>query len=61
LAERGPHLDKKQDTIKRPDQHVFDDVKLETMLRYYNIEGNYEALLRYIKSQVVHDYEEAYP
>ena len=61
LAEKGPHLDKKQDIDKRLCQHLFDDAMLESMLRYYNIEANYEVLLRYIKSQAVLDYEGEFP
>ncbi|HZT35993.1 MAG TPA: hypothetical protein VFA15_08735 [Nitrososphaera sp.] len=34
---------------KKPVRHQFDDEKLENMVRYYNLQDNYESLLRYIK------------
>ena len=34
---------------KKTDKPLYDDEKLENMLRYYNIEDNFDSLLNYIK------------
>lgn len=52
MAEKGPN------TEKRLGRHLYDDEKLESMLRYYKIEDNYEALIKYIKHQGMLDGEE---
>jgi hypothetical protein len=41
-----------KDSYKQKKQgHLYDDEKIESMIRYYKLEGNYESLFRYIKSQ----------
>jgi len=52
VAEKGPNIE------KRLGRHLYDDEKLESMLRYYKIEDNYEALIKYIKYQGMLDGEE---
>jgi hypothetical protein len=34
---------------KKPVMHLYDDEKIENMVRYYKLGDNYESLLRYIK------------
>lgn len=50
MAERPP-FEKK---IGKP---LYDDEKLENMLRYYNIEDNFDSLLNYIKRRGLIDDE----
>ncbi len=52
MAEKGPSFEKK------PGRHLYDDEKIENMLRYYNIEDNYESLIKYIKNRGIIDENE---
>lgn len=51
MAEKPAPLEKK------PGKPLYDDEKLENMLRYYNIEDNFDSLLTYIKRRGLIDYE----
>jgi hypothetical protein len=42
---------------RKPGRPLYDDEKLENMLRYYNIEDNFESLLNYIKRRGLIDDE----
>jgi hypothetical protein len=42
---------------KKPGKHLYDDEKLENMLRYYNLEDNFDSLLTYIKRRGLIDDE----
>ena len=42
---------------KKPGRHHFDDEKLENMMRYYNLEDNFDSLLIYIKRRGLIDDE----
>jgi hypothetical protein len=52
VAEKGPNFE------KRLGRHLYDDEKIENMLRYYKIEDNYESLIKYIKNRGIIDDEE---
>ena len=43
---------------KKPGKHLYDDENLENMLRYYNLEENFDSLLTYIKRRGLIDDEE---
>ncbi|MEW6604342.1 MAG: hypothetical protein AB1351_06590 [Thermoproteota archaeon] len=40
---------------KKRHYHIYDDVTLENMVRYYKVEENLDTLLRYIKSRSVRE------
>ena len=42
---------------KKPGKHLYDDEKLENMLRYYKIEDNFNSLIDYIKRRGLIDDE----
>ena len=42
---------------KKIGKYVYDDEKLENMLRYYNLEDNFDSLLTYIKRRGLIDDE----
>jgi hypothetical protein len=42
---------------RKPGKPLYDDEKLENMLRYYNIEDNFDSLLNYIKRRGLIDDE----
>ena len=42
---------------KKPSKPLYDDEKIENMLRYYNIEDNFDSLLSYIKRRGLIDDE----
>lgn len=42
---------------KKPGKPLYDDEKLENMLRYYNLEDNFDSLLTYIKRRGLIDDE----
>lgn len=52
VMRKGPDIE------KRLGRHLYDDEKLESMLRYFKIEDNYESLIKYIKSQGILDEDE---
>jgi hypothetical protein len=52
VAEKGPNFD------KRLGRHLYDDEKLESMIRYFKIEDDYESLIKYIKNQGIIDDDE---
>ena len=42
---------------KKLGKHLYDDENLENMLRYYNLEENFDSLLTYIKRRGLIDDE----
>ena len=52
MTTKGPDFGKKLG------RHLYDDEKLESMLRYFKIEDDYESLVKYIKNQGILDEEE---
>lgn len=51
MAQKGAGSEKG----KKPAKHLYDDEKIESMARYYNLGENYESLLRYIKRRGIVD------
>jgi hypothetical protein len=40
---------------RKLNHHIYDDVTIENMVRYYKVEENFDTLLRYIKSRSLYE------